>query len=79
MKRMTEFNRGWWNCFTTLCGEVVHGDGSINDGLLYSLMADAGVTEDEVRFVLRQRDMTTGSSIHILKDWLDFKNKEKQI
>lgn len=78
MKRMTEFNKGWWNCFITLCGEVVHGDGSINDGLLYSIMNDAGVTEDEVRFVLRQMDMTTGLSIPILKDWLDFKNKEKQ-
>lgn len=52
---MTDFNKGWWNCFESFAYELLlyHKGQANSDGHLISVLREAGVTPNEIREYLR--------------------------
>ena len=42
---MTDFNKGWWNCFVSFAGGLIDGTSDDNEKVCRDVMEGAGVTD----------------------------------
>ena len=49
---MTEFNKGWWNCFISFAGGLIDGTSDDGEKVCREVMEGAGITEQEVCEIL---------------------------
>lgn len=47
---MTQFNKGWWNCFVAFSNELMlfRRNNANNDGYMVSVLKDAGIRRTEI-------------------------------
>lgn len=66
---MTQFNKGWWNCFTSFAYELLlyRKDMPNNDGYIISVLQAAGVSKNEILTYLA----STACSNATVRGWLE--------
>lgn len=48
MKNLKEFDKGWFNAFSSFYDEIVDFDSASFDAVCVSVLQGAGITEDEI-------------------------------
>lgn len=75
--KMTNFNKGWWNCFNAFAMEILFRAGTTTSNALHFFMEEvlehAGVTSDEIKQVLKT-DTLADCTVEFLKNYLDYEN-----
>lgn len=51
---MTDFNKGWWNCFISFAGSLIDGTSDDSEKVCRDVMEGAGITEQEIDEVLEK-------------------------
>jgi len=62
---MTQFDKGWWNCFNSFANNTIND----NDSICMEVLNGAGVTKDEVEEVLRNGDLY-GNALNIIYEYI---------
>ena len=55
---MTEFNKGWWNCFITFTNEI-----NIDESAIINILKGAGVDYQEINTIIEEEEDTLKQNI----------------
>lgn len=58
---MTEFNKGWWNCFITFTKEI-----NMEESAIINILKGAGVDYQEIDTIIEEEDTLEQNIIEIL-------------
>ena len=66
---MTQFNKGWWNCFTSFANELLlyRKDMANNDVHIISVLQEAGVSKNEILTYLASNPYSNDT----VRGWLE--------
>ena len=66
---MTQFNKGWWNCFECFTNELLlyRKDMANNDGYIISVLQAAGVSKNEILTYLASNPYSNNT----VREWLE--------
>lgn len=66
---MTQFNKGWWNCFMSFANELLlyRKDMSNNDVHIISVLQEAGISKNEILTYLASNPYSNDT----VREWLE--------